>query len=229
MLAKQDEGTIKLAILASLAALLPFVTIHVSYLIAASEGHVPWCMPYWDSCTSISATGRQSPEKWWFKGMMIPAALLTALLWWRLHQWLRAAGLADRKRALSSMWILGMLAAVFLILYTLALGEQGDAFRSMRRIGVTLSFAFTFLAQLQCTHLLGMLAQRRASSRLQWWHHRLLALLGLLLTVGMLSIVMDVLPGIDYDVMEDAFEWNMALLLNLYFAGLARLFMKPFD
>jgi hypothetical protein len=37
------------------------------------------------------------------------------------------------------------------------------------------------------------------------------------------------LPGIDYDVMEDAFEWNMALLLNLYFAGLARLFMKPFD
>jgi len=229
MIAKQDEGTIKLTILASLAALLPFLTIHVSYLIAASEGHVPWCMPYWDSCTSISATGRQSPEKWWFKGMMIPAALLTALLWWRLQHWFRLAGLADRKRALHSMWIVGLLATLFLILYTVALGEQGDAFRTMRRAGVTLSFAFTFLAQLQCTQLLGILAQRRGSIRLQAWHQRLLALLVLLLTVGILSIVLDVLPGIDYDAVEDAFEWIMALMLNLYFAGLAWLFIKPFD
>ncbi len=42
-------------------ALLPFITTHASYLIAASHGHVEWCIPYWDASTSISATRRQMP------------------------------------------------------------------------------------------------------------------------------------------------------------------------
>ena len=51
-----------IAPLALITGLLPLVCVHTTYLIAASHGHVPWCVPYWDSCTSISATGRQLPE-----------------------------------------------------------------------------------------------------------------------------------------------------------------------
>ena len=35
---------LSLPALAWLAALLPFITIHVSYLLAASQGHVEWCV-----------------------------------------------------------------------------------------------------------------------------------------------------------------------------------------
>lgn len=221
----RHEGTLQtLAWLAALAACLPFLTIHVSYLLAASQGHVPWCFPYLDSCTSISATGRQAPEKYWFKGMMIPAALLTAWFWWQLQRWLQTRSgpvLASRLRA---MWVLGLLAALFLILYTLALGEAGDSFRRMRRIGVTLSFAFTYLAQLLCTHALGVLARDSQDSRLHTWHRRLLALMLLLLGIGLFSVALDAWMGNGYDVVEDAIEWILALLLNLYFAGLACLF-----
>ena len=53
--------------------LLPLVCIHLCYLVAANLGHIEWCVPYLENCTSISATGRKYPEFFIFKGLMIPA------------------------------------------------------------------------------------------------------------------------------------------------------------
>ena len=208
--------------LAWLAALLPFVTTHICYLLAASHGQVDWCIPYWDSCTSISATGRQLPAKYVFKLGMIPAALLTAALWWCLWGWGR------QHQAGTGWWmpVLGSLAALALILYTLALGEVGQGYRTLRRPGVVLAFAFTFLAQVLFTRLLRRLAQRNGDP---WWTHwwrRSLSLQLLLLGIGLLSVILDLVLGRGYDAMEDAFEWWMALLLNGYFVGVALLLRR---
>lgn len=207
--------------LAWAAALLPFIATHTSYLLAAGMGHVEWCVPYWDSCTSISATGRLMPEKLWFRASMIPAALVTLLFWWQSARWRRDAGPCRFPLSLKLMPWLGSIAAVCLILYTLALGEEGETSRFIRRIGVVLAFAFTYLAQLLLTRLLGDLARVRQSKSLQRWHYILFALSMILLAAGMLSVVLDAWLGLDYDRYEDAFEWNLALLLNLYFAGFA--------
>lgn len=204
-------------------ALLPFLTTHVSYLIAASQGHVDWCVPYWDSCTSISATGRQMPEKLWFKLGMLPTAVLTALFWRGLHDWFIQSQPADWRRTATGMMWLGLLAAVFLALYTLALGEDGDTFRRMRRIGVTLAFALTFLAQLLATQLFGQVARNSVNLPLLAHQQRLLTLLLSLLGVGIVSVMLDAMLGDAYDEVEDAFEWVMALMLNLWFAGTALL------
>jgi len=215
---------LSLSLLAWCCALLPFLTIHVCYLVSASYGHVEWCVPHWDACTSISATGRQMPEKLLFKLGMIPSALLTAWLWWRIRQWLvtRLPG-----TPLSSTLVPGLLAAFFLILYTLALGVEGDTYQGIRRIGVTLSFAFTFLAQLQCTRLFGKLARAsNASQSIIYWQKRLFWLLSCLLLTGLISVILDAWMGIAYDSLEDAFEWNMALMLQLWFAGAAVLLSK---
>ena len=217
---------IPLHYLAWAAALLPFITIHLSYLLAASHGQVEWCNPYWDSCTSISATGRQLPAKLWFKVSMIPAALVTLLLWWCVWDWRRQAAPTNFRKSLQFMPVLGSLAAVFLILYTGALGEEGDAYRQVRRSGVTMAFAFTYLSQLLLVRLLGELGAQHADAHLQAWYRRLLGLLIFLLGVGLLSVVLDLSLGEDYELVEDAFEWIMALLLNLYFAGLA-LALRP--
>lgn len=218
---KTHETLERLVWLAALVAFLPFLTIHVSFLLAANAGHVPWCFPYLDSCTSISATGRHAPEKYWFKGMMIPAALLTAWFWRELRHWLSGYRPGEARRTPQVMQVLGLLAALFLILYTLALGEAGDNFRRVRRIGVTLSFTFTYLAQLLCTRALHVLARAAGDARLARWHRRLLGLLLLLLATGLLSVLLDAWMGSAYDAVEDAFEWVLALQLNLYFALLA--------
>jgi hypothetical protein len=212
--------------LAWAAALLPFITTHLSYLIAAGMGHVEWCVPYWESCTSISATGRQLPEKIWFKTGMIPAAMVTMLLWWCAADWRRRAAPTDHHVGLIAMPLLGSIAAGSLILYTAALGEEGDAFRLIRRAGIVLSFALTFISQTLLTRLIGELAQLRADAWLQQRHRWLLALLLLLLATGVVSLILDGTLGPAYDRIEDAFEWIMALLLNFYFAMLASIWRR---
>ncbi len=221
-----EKNALPLHRLAWLVALLPFVTIHVSYLLAASGGNVPWCVPYWDSCTSISATGRELPEKVWFKVGMIPAAIFGAVLWWCAAQWRRQAGPSVHQRTLVLMPLLGALAAICLIAYTAALGEEGDAYRMLRRFGVVSSFAVTFLAQVMMTRLLGELAALRADPFLQRWHGWLLTLNVMLLLTGIASLILDILLGPAYGDVGHAFEWVMALLINLYFAGLALLWSR---
>ncbi len=201
--------------LAWACALLPLVTTHTSYLLAASAGHVDWCIPYWDSCTSISATGRQLPEKLVFKLGMIPASMVSMLLWWSLVQWL-----PDHRQQIKSdraILILGSLSALFLMLYTTALGEEGEAYQRLRRIGITLSFAFTFLTQLICTRQL----IRVPETIVHHWRKRLLWLLSCLLAIGIMTVILDAALGPRYDAMENAFEWIMALMLNAWFAGMA--------
>jgi len=215
-----------LALLFWTAALLPFLSVHSSFFLAASQGHVDWCMPYWDSCTSISATGRQMPEKALFKLGMLPSAFLMGFLWWHIRRWLMLALAEKSRHRINSMFTLGCLAGFFLLLYTLALGVEGDSFQRLRRIGVTLSFAFTFLSQLLCTQLFGQVARLSGDAAMLAWHRALLGLLSLLLLVGIASLVLDAQLGDVYDAMEDAFEWNLALLLQLWFAGAAVLLAK---
>ncbi len=75
-----------------ITALLAAIAIHFSYVVAAEAGHVPWCVPYVDSCSSISAAGRQGTERFIFRVMMMPAAVLMLLYWVLNRQWLKALG-----------------------------------------------------------------------------------------------------------------------------------------
>ena len=55
----------RLSFVPVVVALLPLAAIHLCYLLAAYLGHVPWCLPYVDSCTSISAAGRAKAVTAW--------------------------------------------------------------------------------------------------------------------------------------------------------------------
>lgn len=217
---------IPLSYFAWAALVVPLLTSHLSYLIAASYEHVPWCLPYWENCTSISATGRNLPEKLFFKFGMIFTAFNAMLLWWCAGQWFRQYGLDQFSRSRRAMQLLGVLAALFLIQYTMALGEVGGAYRLLRRTGVILTFSFTYIAQVLMTRLVGEVARLQASKRLDDLHRAMLVLLVVLLATGIFSLVLDVLLGPAYDRFEDAFEWGMALMLYLYFGLLARVWHR---
>lgn len=200
------------------AALIPMMTIHLTFVVSVLEGYVSWCMPYWDSCTSISRTGRHGTAYFIFKGTMLPAALLGILFWWLNGLWLRQLGVQMRWVA----WVpwLGLIACVSLALYTLALGHAGDGFNLIRRIGVVLYFSLTYLCQL--------LISASLMGHPRWYTPglRLLRLCQLTLAVGILSVILTAVVPDWYSQKDDAFEWVLALLINLHALWLALLWRR---
>jgi hypothetical protein len=188
--------------------ILPIIAIHATYLVAATEGYVPWCFPYIDSCSSISATGRNGTAFYLFKATMIPSAVLLYLFWRRSSQLLEGLGDAGRP-ARAILWT-GSIAAIFLVVYTVALGLAGDFFYLQRRIGIILYFSMTAFSELLLTWRLGMLDLKDASRP-----YHLGICLGFLL-IGFFTLILDALIEnyVDY---EDAFEWVLALLMHCYF------------
>lgn len=203
--------------LALVAALIPLVTIHLTYLVSALEGYVDWCMPYLESCTSISRTGRYGTAYFIFKGAMLPASVAGLLFWWLNTHWLRQLGGAQR---LAWIGLLGLCAGLALGLYTLALGHIGDGFRLLRRGGVVLYFSLTYLAQLLLSANLCQLADWRVQGR------RLLMLCVAILVIAMSTVVMQALAYRFYQRIEDSFEWVIALLVNLHALWVALLWRR---
>lgn len=185
--------------------ILPIVAINASYLIAAWEGTVPWCIPYWESCTSISATGREGIAFFFFKATMIPVAFLSIWYWMLVRAELAHFGYGGR-----AIPTLGIFASIALLCYTLSLGAIGDNFQITRKIGIIFYFTFTYLSQLLVVYQLGRL-NISVPSRL--WQ---LLMCLVILALGVLTVVLDLLLD-NYDDYEDAFEWVLALLLHCNF------------
>jgi hypothetical protein len=212
-------------------AVLPFIAVHTAYLLAADAGQVPWCNPYFDSCTSISATGRRPPASFVFKGVMLPSAMLIAVFWWLQWRWLHAAG----GRAAQLLWMLGLgwLACLGLALYVIVLGEVGDWLRLQRKIGTILFFSFTFLAQLLLAAELrripaaGMAVAGREAARAASFGHAMLRTCFLMLCIGVLSVIIQAISEPWHDAVEDAIEWSLALLLQVNFLIVALLWRRP--
>jgi hypothetical protein len=203
------------------AGALVLFTMHLSYLIAATQGHVPWCFPWIDSCTSISATGRQWPERGVFKPLMTIAALCVAASFWLSARWLAALGdVPSRTQRLLPH--IAWLMALCIVAYVAALGEAGQAARLLRKTGVTLGFGLTFLAEIL---LLARMAALQRVRDVPWPRSRfrlLFALIALTLVLGVTSVLLSAFHA-GYARMDDAFEWVFALLLNgwLLVLGLA--------
>ncbi|WP_116368431.1 hypothetical protein [Parahaliea mediterranea] len=192
------------------AALLPFAAVHLTYLLAASHGLVDWCFPYTGACTSISATGREAPASYLFRATMLPAALLLFAYWWLNSVWLAALGSAAGPRRW--MLVLAAIASLGLVAYVTVLGEAGAQWQRQRRIGVVLFFTFTYLAQLLLVAQLRRLQPQAPALR-----RLVAAMFGvcvLLLALGLVTVLWDALDAAGYDAVEDAFEWNLSLLLQ---------------
>lgn len=196
---------IQLSTSALAVGIAPIIAINLNYVIAASEGFVPWCNPYWDSCTSISATGRHGLAFIFFKATMLPIAALYAVYWHQLHAQLRRAGYLG-----NAILRLGYLSVLALCLYVITLGLVGDSFQLSRRIGIIFYFTFTYLCQLLAIYQIYTLNIRLTGLRLQ------LLLSILILCLGLLTLVLGIVLE-NYNDYEDAFEWNIALLLQLGF------------
>lgn len=182
------------------------------YWIAVQNGHLPWCIPYIDSCTSISAAGRQGVEYYVFKGLMIPGAVLIALYWIGVFYWLRTLRSGSSVAPLIIL-SLALVASAGLILYSVVLGAIGEGYRSQRRLGVILFFAMTFFAQLIL--LLQLRKTEPIKSRNSLPIRGLLSISSLVLLSGLFAVAYSAYNEERYDSIEYALEWIVTLLLSL--------------
>ena len=170
------------------------------------------------------AAGRYGLAYFWFKAGIIPSAVLLAAYWMLCRRWLLELGDVDGV-AVRSVRLLGILAAVFLVLYTVFLGSKGDFYNLMRRYGVNLYFSFSGLAQII---LLSRLRRLRAAGVRSLPKHMLdtkLLLLVALLIVGLASIPISNFI-VDKHRPRNIVEWNFALLMILYYVVTWRLWVR---
>lgn len=129
---------------ARIAALLPAMLFPVTYLVAASGGHVGWCVPPLQGCTDITHTGMKFPESHIFRVAMPFVCLLFLLVWLIAYDWVRQvrgeAGIRERR-----FRGLGVAAALALLVGEMVL-QGKETIWSIHGLGATLFFVLTYAA-----------------------------------------------------------------------------------
>lgn len=205
--------------LAIIITVWPLLISNVVYLLSAYEGSVLWCIPYLDGCTSISKAARSGNSIYVFRAAMFAYAILLIFFWIYVRHWLHELYGQTTRIAHAIMW-LGIVGALFLIVYIDFLGTSGEINRFMRRYGILFYFICTPLAQIlllrQHYHILPSLQKETIKLNILQYQ---LSIIVLILLVGIISGVMD-LTNTKTNESENIVEWNIALLMQLYFLGI---------
>lgn len=219
--AQKPHPAARLWVLPLVAGLAPALAIAAAFWISIADGFVPSCNPFIDGCVSISRAARHGLANHVFRALLLPAAALQGLTWLLCVVWLKRLGATGRSLA----WVpwLGVLAAVFIVLYGTFLGTEGLAYRWMRRYGIIVYFGFTYLCMLiTAAHIRNLVRSHglRLPARLDVV---LVALLAATLLMGLANVFVAPVFG-DPDLKnraENVLEWHAGLAFTLFFCALA--------
>ena len=194
------------------------VATHLAWWLSVQAGHVPWCIPYLEGCTSISRAARHGLGNHLFRLLVLPCALLIGLHWWLAGRWLRGRGSGG-----AAMLALGVIGAASLATYATFLGTEGEAYRFLRRYGVVVFFGCSYLAQLLFLRRAQATGPMDRPVRLL-----MLAICVAMLALGMAHVVAAALIGGSalQDRLENVFEWQLGVLLVAWFIAHARLWHR---
>ena len=200
-----------------LAGALPLVATGLAYGLSTRLAIVEACNPFLDGCTSISRAARHGLSNHLFRALLLPAATLQALCWLMCGSWLRSVGAAP-SRSLRALPLLGIAAAVFLVLYGTLLGVDGAAYRWMRRYGVVVYFGGTCIAMLIVANAVHRLAPTTSPMA-----KALVAFSVALPLLGLANAFAPLLGLGDAAIsaLQNSTEWWGGLLFTLFFFALA--------
>jgi len=193
-------------ILPVIAALAPLVGINLAYWISVNADVIPSCIPYFDGCTSISATGRYLPGSLLFRAVMLPQAVILLMTWYLSALWIRS--LAATSKAPRAVLVAGFVGALALIIYVTFLGTRAPIYEFMRRFGIYFYFIGTVVAQLAVSFALLRRLPRHA--------HLMLVICAVPFVLGILNLVLKSVLA-DADMAENQIEWIAALAMQAWF------------
>ena len=184
-----------------LVSIIPFIAIHLSFILSVQNEYLSLCNPYIDGCYSISRVARQPSSIIIFKILMLISAFSLFFLWPRLF-----------KPNYNKMLILiGRAGSLFLIAYIVALGEEGFLYELMRRFGVFIFYIFTLISQWVFT-LNTQLIERKFFLK-----NFLINIIVFLQFLAFLLAIPFFLFAKNYGYIENIIEWWITLLITLWF------------
>lgn len=210
--------------IARLCFIVPIACVHLTWLTGTLAGNLEPCITYWHSCHSISATGRQYPEFFLFKALMLPVAVLMALYWLMINVWWHKVS-ADSGR---TNWIvvMGLIACIALIVYTVTLGSLGEPYKVARRTGIVFFFVMTSFAHLLLLRqLLDAMTRKQLPEAISSLIVRFKWLCFSMVISGLISGILGYVWA-GWDDWENAFEWWFSGAMMAQFALLAQMFHR---
>lgn len=217
---ERERSGFSAAWVAAAAGALPFLAVHLGLWISIAVGTVAPCVPYLDGGTSISRACRTEPAVHVFRALVLPSAGAIAATWGIASAWFQREGWGS-VRARRWMLTLGLLGALFLVLYATFLGTEGPTYRLLRRYGVYVFFAGTSLAEL----ILTVILLRHRPPALEGWVRRLMVLAcALMIAAGPLNLLAE--RVVEKHRAACFFEWWFALAMIGYPLLLARVWSR---
>lgn len=206
--------------LAMVCCLVPVTTVILCASWSMQTGLAPACFPLIDGCLSISAACRPEPVVYLFRTIMLPMSGLLLWFWWNHYQFLkRIQPLSPHVNLMVAG--LSMIGTVFLPLYVLFLGTDGQFYEFLRRIGIYFFFAGTGFAQLISSfsqHSRIRYQTTQKAIRYQNLCHTLqVVIVTLMLVSGLLNLVLKEVLA-DPGSAENIIEWNFGLIMFLWYA-----------
>jgi hypothetical protein len=225
MNARGAPGSLPLWPLALLAGLLPTGAALLAWWLSTRLELIPACNVFIDGCVSVSRAARHDLPNHVFRALMLPAAVLQALVWLLAAHWLR--GLQTGWRALRWLAPLGIAAGIALVLYASFLGTEGQVYRWLRRYGTVVYFGATCL----CLLLAGGGIQRAARAGhlalARWQELAMLVLATALVLLGLVNAIVAATLGQTAKLrVENVTEWWGALIFVLGFLALAAMWRR---
>ena len=184
-----------------LVSIIPFIAIHLSFILSVQNEYLSLCNPYIDGCYSISRVARQPSSIIIFKVLMLISALFLFFLWPKLF----------KPNYNKLLILIGRLGSLFLIAYIVALGEEGFFYEIMRRFGVFIFYIFTLISQWVFTFSTQMRIRRFFLKNFLINIIVFLQLLAFLLAIPFFIFFKN------YGYIENIIEWWITLLITLWF------------
>ena len=163
-------------------------------------------MPLLDGCTSISKVGRYGISFYLYKLFIIPSVILIIIFWYQINIYIHKSNF---------LFSLATVSSVFLIVYLIALGFDGNIYRFMRELGIFVFFILTPVCQVWLTI---SISNEKIKAK------NILYILIFLYLVCLVSYLF-ILP-LDNANYENIIEWNFALLIFLFFPVFRYLLVK---
>ena len=184
-----------------LVSIIPFIAIHLSFIVSVQNEYLTLCNPYIDGCYSISRVARQPSSIIIFKILMLVSAFSLFFLWPRLFK-------SNYNKILI---FIGRIGPLFLIAYIVALGEEGFLYELMRRFGVFIFYIFTLISQWVFTLNVDLRKKRFINKIFLMNIIVYLQILAFLVAIPFFLFIKN------YSYIENIIEWWITLLIILWF------------
>lgn len=200
-----------------LAGIAPVIAATVAHRLAIDAGILADCIPYFEGCTSISATGRGMPHALVFKPVHYLFAVALLFVWHFTSLWLNSLRDSPVVRPHRALLSFGYAGALALVIYLTFLGTTEAFYEFMRRFGIYFYFLGTVVAQVLTA--LSVRSIAASGSRLRRQATALLALSLLPIVLGLANFAQKAVIE-NHDPIENSIEWIAALSMQSFFVVL---------